>query len=156
MIGSKGKVKKTMDALVEEGYEENLLKQVHAPIGLPINSQTPAEIAISIMAEIIQVKNTHQFSTMTNDLYHTKEKGTLCIITSKEGSAPRDVGSMMLVTDEKIIETIGGGRVEYQAICDARNEDGIRSHRYELSNKEGAKLGMICGGRNDVLFIPLN
>ena len=60
------------------------------------------------------------------------------------------------VTDEKIIETIGGGRVEYQAILDARNEEGIRSHHYELSNKEGAKLGMICGGRNDVLFIPLN
>ena len=146
MIGSKGKVKKTMDAL----------KQVHAPIGLPIHSQTPAEIAISIMAEIIQVKNTHQYSTMTSDLYHTKEKGTLCIITSKEGSAPRGIGSMMLVTDEKIIETIGGGRVEYQAILDARNEEGIRSHHYELSNKEGAKLGMICGGRNDVLFIPLN
>ena len=63
---------------------------------------------------------------------------------------------MMLVTDEKIIETIGGGRVEYQAILDARNEEGIRSHHYVLSNKEGAKLGMICGGRNDVLFIPLN
>ena len=155
MIGSKGKVKKTMDALIEEGYDESLLKQVHAPIGLPIKSQTPAEIAISIMAEIIQIKNTHQYSTMTNDLYHTKEKGTLCIITSKEGSAPRGVGSMMLVTDEKIIETIGGGRVEYQAICDARNEEGIRSHHYELSNKEGATLGMICGGRNDVLFIPL-
>ena len=156
MIGSKGKVKKTMDALIEEGYDESLLKQVHAPIGLPIHSQTPAEIAISIMAEIIQVKNTHQYSTMTSDLYHTKEKGTLCIITSKEGSAPRGIGSMMLVTDEKIIETIGGGRVEYQAILDARNEEGIRSHHYELSNKEGAKLGMICGGRNDVLFIPLN
>ena len=55
----------------------------------------------------------------------------------------------------KIIETIGGGRVEYQAILDARNEEGVRSHLYELSNKEGAKLGMICGGRNDVLFIPL-
>ena len=155
MIGSKGKVKKTMDALIEEGYDESLLKQVHAPIGLPINSQTPAEIAISIMAEIIQIKNTHQYSTMTSDLYHTKEKGTLCIITSKKGSAPRGVGSMMLVTDEKIIETIGGGRVEYQAICHARNEEGIRSHHYELSNKEGATLGMICGGRNDVLFIPL-
>ena len=155
MIGSKGKVKKTMDALIEEGYDENLLKEVHAPIGLPINSQTPAEIAISIMAEIIQVKNTHQFSTMTSDLYYTKEKGTLCIITSKEGSAPRGVGSMMLVTEDRIIETIGGGRVEYQAILDARNEEGIRSHLYELSNKEGAKLGMICGGRNDVLFIPL-
>lgn len=78
-----------MDALIDEGYDEDLLKQVHAPIGLPINSQTPAEIAISIMAEIIQIKNTHQYSTMISNLYHTKEKGTLCIITSKEGSAPR-------------------------------------------------------------------
>lgn len=156
MIGSKGKVKKTMDALKEEGYDLNLLNEVHAPIGLDIHSETPAEIAISILAEIIQEKNTHQYSSMTNDLYNTKEKGTLCIITSKEGSAPRGVGSMMLVTSNDIIATIGGGRIEYQAILDARNEHGIRSHQYELSNKEGATLGMICGGRNDILFIPLD
>lgn len=156
MIGSKGKVKKTMDDLRADGYDENKLNEVHAPIGLDIHSQTPAEIAVSILAEIIQIKNTHQYSTMTQDLYYTKEKGTLCIIISKEGSAPRGVGSMMLVTDDDIIATIGGGRVEYQAILDARNETGIRIHHYELSNKEGATLGMICGGRNDVLFIPLD
>lgn len=156
MIGSKGKVKKTMDALRKEGYDQTLLSEVHAPIGLDIHSETPAEIAISILAEIIQEKNTHQYSSMTNDLYYTKEKGTLCIITSKEGSAPRGVGSMMLVTKDDIIATVGGGRVEYQAILDARNEQGIRTHHYELSNKEGATLGMICGGRNDILFIPLD
>jgi len=32
------------------------LESVHAPIGLPIGSQTPVEIAISIMAEIIQIR----------------------------------------------------------------------------------------------------
>ncbi|MBC8489725.1 MAG: XdhC family protein, partial [Bacteroidetes bacterium] len=40
-----------------DGFSEDDLKKVHSPIGLPIKSNTPEEIAISIAAEIIQVKN---------------------------------------------------------------------------------------------------
>ena len=53
MIGSKSKVKETFNTLMQQGYSESELARVHAPIGLPIGSQTPYEIAISIMAEII-------------------------------------------------------------------------------------------------------
>jgi xanthine dehydrogenase accessory factor len=53
MIGSKHKVSETFDILREQGYSDDLLNQVHAPIGLRIGSQQPYEIAISIMAEII-------------------------------------------------------------------------------------------------------
>jgi xanthine dehydrogenase accessory factor len=41
----------------KEGVSEKLLQRVHTPIGLAIRSQTPAEIAVSIAAEIIKVKN---------------------------------------------------------------------------------------------------
>jgi xanthine dehydrogenase accessory factor len=56
LLGSSSKIKKLLDHLNKNGYSEQL-KKIHAPVGLPINSQTPEEIAISIASEIIQVKN---------------------------------------------------------------------------------------------------
>lgn len=55
MIGSKGKVRTTFAHLKTEGVTQDQLNRVHAPIGLPIGAETPEEIAVSIMAEIIQV-----------------------------------------------------------------------------------------------------
>jgi xanthine dehydrogenase accessory factor len=43
--------------LRSEGHSAEKLDAIHTPIGLPINSQTPEEIAVSIAAEIISVKN---------------------------------------------------------------------------------------------------
>ena len=68
MIGSKGKVKKTFDALIEEGYLKEELSNVHAPIGLDIKAQTPAEISISILAELIEIKNTKFSSSVSKEL----------------------------------------------------------------------------------------
>jgi xanthine dehydrogenase accessory factor len=41
----------------EEGLDPDFLCRIHTPIGIPIKSQTPWEIAVSIAAEIIKVKN---------------------------------------------------------------------------------------------------
>ena len=57
ILGSKSKVKKMFEQLRSEEVDEAWLNTVHAPIGLPINSQSPEEIAVSIAAEIIKVKN---------------------------------------------------------------------------------------------------
>ena len=57
MMGSSRKVKEVFSNMRKAGFSENELKKVHSPIGLPIKSNTPEEIAISIAAEIIQVKN---------------------------------------------------------------------------------------------------
>ena len=57
LLGSKSKVEKMFDDYRKEGVNEKLLQRVHTPIGLAIRSQTPAEIAVSIAAEIIKVKN---------------------------------------------------------------------------------------------------
>ena len=58
MMGSKNKVAEIFKLLKEEAYSEELLKKVSAPIGVSIKSETPEEIAVSIAAEIIDVKNT--------------------------------------------------------------------------------------------------
>ncbi len=57
MIGSKNKTKAIYENLLNEGIKQEDLNKVDAPIGLSINSQTPAEIAISIAAKIIQIIN---------------------------------------------------------------------------------------------------
>jgi len=57
MMGSDKKVDTIFSNLRKEGVSENLLARVDAPIGLPIKSQTPEEIAVSIAAKVILVKN---------------------------------------------------------------------------------------------------
>jgi len=56
MIGSKAKVSTVFSNLKREGVPEELLAKVNAPIGLDIGAKSPAEIAISIMAEIVARK----------------------------------------------------------------------------------------------------
>lgn len=57
VLGSKAKMVTLLSDLRREGLPVKRLAKIHTPIGLPINSQTPEEIAISIAAEIISVKN---------------------------------------------------------------------------------------------------
>jgi xanthine dehydrogenase accessory factor len=57
MLGSAEKVRTLFEALRRDGFTGAELSRVHAPIGLPIHSRTPQEIAVSIAAEIIGVKN---------------------------------------------------------------------------------------------------
>ena len=54
MIGSRSKVEKTMKELSEAGWAKQDLSRVHAPIGWDIGAETPAEIAVSIISQIIQ------------------------------------------------------------------------------------------------------
>jgi xanthine dehydrogenase accessory factor len=44
------------DALLEEGFTKADIDRVHAPIGLDIGAETPEEIAVSIVAELIQTR----------------------------------------------------------------------------------------------------
>lgn len=55
MIGSKKRVREVLHMLREEGAPEELDKRLRAPIGLNIKGETPAEIAVSIVAEVISV-----------------------------------------------------------------------------------------------------
>jgi xanthine dehydrogenase accessory factor len=57
MIGSKRKIKLIYEDLVAKGIPEEVLAKVHAPLGLPIGSQTVPEIAVSIVAELIRCRN---------------------------------------------------------------------------------------------------
>jgi xanthine dehydrogenase accessory factor len=57
LMAIRGKARQILGKLRADGYPEELLTKVHTPVGLPLPSRTPAEIAISIAAQIIQVRN---------------------------------------------------------------------------------------------------
>ena len=57
MIGSKRKIKMSFTYLKTTGITQEQLDKVHAPIGLSIGAETPEEIAVAIMAEMIQVRH---------------------------------------------------------------------------------------------------
>jgi xanthine dehydrogenase accessory factor len=74
MIGSMRRLKGVFHLLEKEGYDKAVLGQVHGPIGLPIGAQTPEEIAISIISEVISVRyNGPKWSLFLKEQYR-KEK----------------------------------------------------------------------------------
>jgi len=56
MIGSRKKIRTLYQSLMKKGIAKETLGRVHAPIGIDINSETPEEIAVSIVAELIKVR----------------------------------------------------------------------------------------------------
>lgn len=163
MIGSRTKVQATFDALLTEGFRPEQIASIHAPIGLKIGGQTPAEIAVSIAAELVQLRSSSA-SSCCSPRFRRKASvpGILAVITEKKGSAPRGDGSMMFLSEEEELSgTIGGGAVEFQAI--ARMKDMLHSPgapvqivSYDVSASESASLGMVCGGSVRVLFLLLS
>ena len=155
MIGSKKKVAATFENLRRAGFTEEQIGTIFAPIGLPIGAVTPAEIALSILAQVIQEKNRSHAASADRELLEVKETGVLCVITEKHGSAPRGVGSMMFVGEDRVLGSIGGGEPEYLAIRHARECRSIETREYVLNNRGANGLDMICGGTIHVMFIPV-
>ena len=65
LIGSRAKVARIFDALEAEGMPLECLQRVHAPIGLDIGAITPAEIAVSILAELIAIRHGRDVSAVS-------------------------------------------------------------------------------------------
>jgi len=56
VIGSRRRWELTRRQLIDQGVSPELLAQVHSPIGLELNAETPEEIAVSIMAEVLMLR----------------------------------------------------------------------------------------------------
>jgi len=56
MIGSRRRVRATYARLLEDGIDRALLDRVYAPVGLDIGAETPEEIAVSVLAELVLVR----------------------------------------------------------------------------------------------------
>lgn len=157
MIGSRRKVAQAMEEMRALGFADETLREVHAPIGLPIGAQTPAEIAVSILAEIISVlRAPGESCALEEDVARAirdgrARGGKLFTILEKRGSAPRGPGARMLVLpDGSTLGTIGGGSAEYA--CIARAVECMGKPGCEVMELEVKSVGMTCGGTIRVLM----
>ena len=165
MMGSRRRVAIVKDQLEAKGVCREALDGVHTPIGLKIGAETPEEIAVSVMAEIIQVKNAGSGKggyspELLNAVLNpddSREK-VLATIISRKGSAPRSVGTKMLIrADGTTVDTIGGGCIESEVIQKAllmmRTEDeGFRLCTVDMTADAAEDEGMVCGGVVEVIL----
>lgn len=165
MIGSKKRVHSVKELMEEKGFERELIDSIYSPIGLRIGAETPAEIAVSIMAEIVQVKNkekgtvgftTELFQYLKTDWKQTKFPVAIVTIISRKGSAPRGIGTKMLVVRTgQMIGTIGGGcaesAIQQQAIqCMEKGQSKLVC--VDMTGREAEDDGMVCGGIIEVFI----
>jgi len=185
MIGSRRKVKLVKDQLLEDGVTIQKVEKVHMPIGLDIGAQTPAEIAISIAAELIKIRRAGSGESLrvasktvagVNDCEmvssvdgETLQKAivaafdetpaALATIINAKGSTPRKAGARMLIfRDGQTQGTIGGGCAESEVRLEALNvidKDKSCIHKVSMSADIAALEGMACGGMLEVFIEPV-
>ena len=167
MIGSRRRVKGLFEMLADEGFDKERIGRVHAPIGLSIGAVTPAEIAVSIAAELIAARHAlpavagilPQQNTDPDALRFLADNSrpaALLLVLSTKGSTPVKGGALM-GTDKlgNSAGTIGGGCGENAAILAARRNMGTGESRVvtvDMTNDVAAMEGMVCGGTMDVLI----
>ena len=168
MIGSRRRVTGLLGLLREEGYDSEKLAAIHTPIGLKIGAETPAEIAVSICAELVQHRRSHPAEedeavlerTDTNfELLRFLAGGqgpaALMTVISTRGSTPVESGAIMVMDSlGKTIGTIGGGCGEAEVMTAARRLIGTgqaKTVEVDMTNDIAEEEGMVCGGKMRVL-----
>lgn len=158
MMGSRKKAAATRQRLEEQGVDSAVIDSVHTPIGLDIGAETPAEIAVSIVAELIRCRKAlGRSAPLDSGLIDALDQPPYALVTlvDCQGSTPREPGARMLVkSDGSIRGTIGGGVSEAAATAQAlqaleRNEPAVGTYRLDGS------AGSICGGAVRYLIIPV-
>lgn len=169
MIGSSRKVRGIKEELLSEGFSKDKLDSMCSPIGLDINSITPDEIGISIVAQLISYKNKvninssgEKFNFPEFDIEVAEKiseessmpKALITILSSK-GSVPRKAGAKMVAYyDGRTIGSIGGGCSEAEVITKARDimlDKGFLIEHVDLTGDVAESEGMACGGTLEVL-----
>ena len=160
MMGSRSRSEGIRNQLLEEGYDARKVRELHMPIGLPIGSRTPEEIAVSVTAELISVMNAsdpgESFPPGMAEELAGQPRGVLAMIVEKQGEAPRKPGTRMLVrADGSFLGTVGGGYAEAEILRTAGQmirEGSGESRLVTIGMKKGT---MHCGGEITVLLLPL-
>ena len=161
MIGSLRRVSGLMELLREDGYDSGKLDQIHAPIGLKINALTPAEIAVSICAELVAhrrqssvkeevLSQTDSDRSVLQFLAEGEGPKAMLLVLNTKGSTPVEAGAIMAIDPlGRTFGTIGGGCSENAVILQARQligSGGTKVVEVDMTNDMAAEEGMVCGG----------
>ena len=169
MIGSRRRTKGLLEMLKEEGFDPERLAKICTPIGLDIGAITPAEIAVSILSEVIAYKRKPEhgapdracsdsdleLSTLEYLAENHDPKAVVTVVETK-GSTPRGTGAKMSVSPlGKVTGSIGGGCSEAAVIQDAVRIIGTGRYQLfdiDLTGEVAESDGMVCGGTMRVLI----
>ena len=168
MIGSRRRTRGLLQMLKEEGFDETRLSRICTPIGLNIGAVTPAEIAVSILSEVIAYKRLPEHGApgrYCNDsdvelstlryLAENRDPKAIVTVIETKGSTPRGTGAKMAVSPlGKVTGSIGGGCSEAAVIQDAVRIIGTGRYKLvdiDLTGEVAESDGMVCGGTMKVL-----
>jgi len=182
MVGSRRKAQQLQAQLLEAGEATPWsLEQLRAPIGLDLNAETPAEIAVSIVAEMIAIRRGGFGGPMREavskpgtaagvpagsveglrvwqalaDSLDRAEPCALATVVQVRGSTPRSAGASMLVTaDGRSVGTVGGGQreAEIRRLCLEALTTG-KPFLYRTDYLDDTD--MACGGSAEVFVEPV-
>ena len=162
MMGSHGRVETAGKEMIRKGIPEEKVRSIHAPIGLAIGAETPAEIAVSAAAEMIEVRSRLERSAFPQEIEKavlSQKPVVLATITGHRGSAPRKAGTKMAVFgDGRIAGTIGGGLAENDVIRTAcrmladPNGPDFMKMELDLTGSRKEEGGLACGGITEVFL----
>ncbi|MBS4024883.1 MAG: XdhC family protein [Clostridia bacterium] len=184
MIGSRRRSLEVRQLLLRQGFSQEGVDFLHAPIGLDIGADTPEEIAISILAEITKERRkgwkkgnllaldkktfvgsidrgAYQVLKLLAEKARNNEQDPMALATIVKtmGSTPRKAGAKMIINGiGQTFGTIGGGCGEAEVKVTAL--DVISSSepalvRVNMNNDVAGDEGMVCGGAMEVFIEPL-
>lgn len=173
MMASKRRACGVRELLLEEGFDEETLAQIHTPIGLSIGAVTPREIGLSIAAELIACRRENRQKlhgstelscedideNFVDFLEKDKSEKALLLVCETSGSTPVKSGAVMALNrGMKTAGTIGGGCAEGIALREAFRLIGTGKNKMlelNMNNDVAAEAGMACGGRMKVWITDL-
>ncbi|HLN60993.1 MAG TPA: XdhC/CoxI family protein [Symbiobacteriaceae bacterium] len=176
MVGSRRKVAELQRQL---GLSAAALERLRAPIGLDLGAETPAEIAVAIVAEMITVRRGCSGAPLSHGhrpssrripcgtveaqqvwlaLADALDSGTPCAlatIVQANGSTPRSAGTCMLVRDgAPPVGTVGGGKWEAEVQRQAAAA-WLTGRPAVLRPSYADEADMVCGGSSEILIEPV-
>ena len=168
LMGSQGRADDTREILEKEGFSRSQVAHIHAPIGIPIQAQTPQEIAVSIAAEMVRIRRSSlprqdRDGILLDDDVDLKLLKFLAedpipkaavLVYGTSGVTPARSGAIMAVDEYfNTVGTLGGGCQEHEAALEAYHMIGsgsCRTFTADLSDERAAGEGLPGGGQMEL------
>lgn len=159
MLGSTKRGNLVRDGLRKEGITECQIADLYSPIGLDIKAETPEEVAVAIYAQVIELKNSglasEGYTKSIRKGLESEGNKVLAVIVDKNGSAPRERGTKMIINENgDFFGTVGGGACEGKVMKKAeemiKNNTVREIYEENMDNSEAGKNGMVCGGNVEI------